>query len=237
MGISRRELVKLATASGIALSFSPAALAESLAFDTRETLPGNHNWNPAATGAGRIDGPAKVSGTKLYASDFRAADLPGWPPNTSHALLIRATDATHVFTGVDLSRLSGALKPTRVVTAAHLAGAGLRVPPFFEGDLCCPTGKTPLYLSQPLVMLIFEQFDAFDQARLALRSPSCVSYGDETGPVAIAPYGSHRFLRGGGATAGAADGYSAGVGGWTEPRSFANGDDPVWAPANVHGPA
>ena len=43
-------------------------------------------------------------------------------------------------------------------------------------------------------MLIFEQFDAFDQARLALRDPSCVAYGDETGPVAIAPYGSHRFV-------------------------------------------
>ena len=134
-------------------------------------MPGPNGWNPAATGAGRIDGPAKVTGSKLYASDFRAADLPGWPPNTSHALLIRATDATHVFTGVDLSRLSGALKPSRVVTAADLAGAGIRVPAFFEGDLFCPAGKTPLYLGQPLVMLIFEQFDAFDQARLALREP------------------------------------------------------------------
>ncbi|HUE09955.1 MAG TPA: molybdopterin cofactor-binding domain-containing protein [Steroidobacteraceae bacterium] len=223
--------------SGIALSFSRAALAESLTFDARETLPANQSWNPAATGAGRIDGPAKVLGTKLYASDFRAADLPGWPPNTSHALLIRATDATHVFTGVDLSRLSGALKPSRVVTAADLAGAGIRVPAFFEGDLFCPTGKTPLYLGQPLVMLIFEQFDAFDQARLALRSPSCVSYGDETGPVAIAPYGSHRFVRIAGATPEAPDVYSPFLAGWTVPRSFANGEIPVWAPADREGPA
>src|SRR5580698_6488079 len=236
MGISRRELVKLATASGIALSFSRAALAESLTFDARETLPGNQSWNPAATGAGRIDGPAKVLGTKLYASDFRAADLPGWPPNTSHALLIRATDATHVFTGVDLSRLSGALKPSRVVTSADLAGAGIRVPAFFEGDLFCPTGKTPLYLGQPLVMLFFEQFDAFDQARLALRRPSCVSYGDETGPVAIAPYGSHRFVRVAGATPEAPDVYSPFLAGWTVPRSFANDEVPIWAPADQNGP-
>src|SRR6202789_1055290 len=221
MGISRRELVKLATASGIALSFSRAALAESPTFDAREPLPGNQSWNPAATGAGRIDGPAKVSGVKLYASDFRAADLPGWPPNTSHALLIRATDATHVFTGVDLSRLSGALKPSLVVTAADLAGAGIRVPAFFEGDLFCPTDKTPLYLGQPLVMLSFEQFDAFDQARLALRGPSWVSYGAETGPVAIAPYGSHRFVRVSGATPEAPDVYSPLLAGWTVPRRFA----------------
>ncbi|MGA3140914.1 MAG: xanthine dehydrogenase family protein molybdopterin-binding subunit, partial [Xanthobacteraceae bacterium] len=227
MAISRREFAKLAMSSGIALSLSRLAWAESLGFETRETLPGYNGWNPAATGEGRIDGPAKVSGRKLYASDFRAADLPGWPSNTSHALLIRATDATHIFSGVDLSRLSGALKPSRVVTAADLADAGIRVPDFFEGDLFCPTGKTPLYLGQPLVMLIFEQFDAFDQARLALRRPSCVSYGDETGPVAIAPYGSHRFVRVAGATPEAPDVYSPMLAGWTVPRSFANGDKPV----------
>src|SRR6202167_3129816 len=237
MAISRREFGTLAMSSGIALSLSRLAWAESLGFETRETLPGRNRWNPAATGEGRIDGPAKVSGTKLYASDFRAADLPGWPPNTSHALLIRATDATHSFTGVDLSRLSGALKPSRVVTAADLADAGIRVPDFFEGDLFCPTGKTPLYLGQPLAMLIFEQFDAFDQARLTLRRPSCVSYGDETGPVAIAPYGSHRFVRGARATPEAPDVYSPMLAGWTVPRSFANGDKPVWAPADLHGPA
>ena len=237
MGISRRELVKLATASGIALSFSRAALAESPTFDTRETLPGSQSWNPAATGVGRIDGPAKVCGTKLYASDFRAADLPGWPPKTSHALLIRATDATHVFTGIDLSRLSGALTPSRVVTADDLAGAGIRVPDFFAGDLFCPTGKTPLYLGQPLVMLIFEQFDAFDQARLALRSPSCVTYGEETGPVAIAPYGSHRFVRVAGATPAAPDVYSPVLAGWTVPCGFVDNDIPIWAPADQNGAA
>jgi hypothetical protein len=209
MGISRREFVRLATSSGIALSLSRAAFADSPAFDTRETLPGRQSWNPAATpGGGRIDGPAKVAGAKLYASDFRAADLPGWPPNTSHALLIRAADATHVFAGIDLARLNGALEPSRVITAADVASAGIRVPAFYAGDLFCPAGKTPLYLGQPVAMLIFEQFDAFDQARLALRDPTCVKYGEETGPVPIAPYGSHRFVRIAGATPQAPDIYS-----------------------------
>src|ERR1700676_1384876 len=169
MAISRREFVKLATSSGIALSLSRAAFADSPAFETRETLPGRQNWNPAATGAGRIDGVVKVTGAKLYASDFRAADLPGWPANTSHAMLIRATDATHVFTGIDLSRLSGDLKPSQVITAADLTSAGIRVPEFYAGDLFCPAGKTPLYLGQPVALLIFEQFDAFDRARLPAR--------------------------------------------------------------------
>src|SRR5262245_63340948 len=123
---SRREFVKSITASGIALSLSRLAIAEEPGFAARETMPGRQGWNPAATGVGRIDGVAKVTGAKLYAADFRGADLPGWPQATSHAMLIRAADATHVYTGLDLSRLSGALKPSVVVTAADLARAGMR---------------------------------------------------------------------------------------------------------------
>src|SRR5580704_1167489 len=146
MGISRRAFVKLATSSGIALSVSRLAAAQEPAFAIRETLPGRQRWNPAAAGMGRIDGVAKVTGAKLYAADFRAADLPGWPAETSHAILIRAPDATHVYTGMDLARLSGTLKPSAVVTADDLARIGTRVPEFYAGDLFCPVGRTPLYL-------------------------------------------------------------------------------------------
>src|SRR5262245_14762514 len=183
MRISRREFVTSVTASGIALSLSRPAIAEEPTFAARETLPGRGRWNPAATGAGRIDAVPKVTGAKLYASDFRAADLPGWPQNTSHAMLIRAADATHVLTGIDLSRLTGALKPSVVVTADDLAQIGTRVPEFYAGDLLCPIGKTPLYLGQPVALLIFEDFDTFDQARLALRDQAVLKFGAETGPV------------------------------------------------------
>jgi CO/xanthine dehydrogenase Mo-binding subunit len=237
MGLSRRQFVASATSCGIALSLSRAGFAAIPDFVTRETLPGRGSFNPAGTpGGGRIDGPAKVAGAKLYASDFRAADLPGWPSRTSHALLIRATDATHVFAGLDLSRLQGALAPSRAVTATDIASAGIRVPEFYEGDLFCPVGKTPRYLGQPLAMLIFEQFDAFDQARLALREPSCAKYGEETGPVAIAPYGSHRFVRVAGATPQAPDIFSPLQDGWVVARSFRDVDIPVWAPAARQGP-
>src|SRR5271154_2295412 len=102
MRTSRRTFVKLATASGIALTLSRLAAAEEPGFAARETLPGRQRWNPAATGVGRIDGVAKVTGAKLYAADFRAADMPGWPPATAHAMLLRAADATHVYAGLDL---------------------------------------------------------------------------------------------------------------------------------------
>jgi hypothetical protein len=120
---SRRDFVKFLTSSAIALSVSPLALAQQPDFAARETLPGRQNFNPAAAGAGRIDGVVKVTGSKLYAADFRAADLPGWPAKTSHAMLIRATDASHIFDGLDLSRLTGAAKPAAVVTADDLAAS------------------------------------------------------------------------------------------------------------------
>src|ERR1700732_493800 len=142
MTTSRRAFVKGITASGIALSLSRLASAEEPTFAARETLPGRGNWNPAANGAGRIDGVAKVTGAKLYTSDFRAADLPGWPAATSHAILVRAPDATHVYLGMDLARLNGESKPSVVVTAEDLAKIGTRVPEFYAGDLLCPFGKT-----------------------------------------------------------------------------------------------
>src|ERR1700737_4540863 len=134
---SRREFVKWVTASGIALSLSRLGAIEATGFPARATLPGRGNWNPAAKGLGRIDGVAKVTGAKLYAADFRAADLPGWPATTSHAILVRAPDATHVYVGMDLARLTGAMKPSVVVTAAEFGKIGARVPRFYAdaGDL------------------------------------------------------------------------------------------------------
>ena len=228
MRISRREFVKSVTASGIALSMSRLAIAEEPSFAERETLPGRQRWNPAATGRGRIDAVPKVTGAKLYASDFRAADLPGWPQNTSHAMLIRAADATHVLTGIDVSLLTGALKPSVVVTADDLARIGARVPEFYAGDLLCPVGKTPLYLGQPVAMLIFEDFDTFDQARLALRDQAVLKFGAETGPVKMPNYGQFRFTRVGGPTPDAPDVYSPSKNGWVSPGFFESSGAPIW---------
>ena len=229
MSISRREFVMSVTASGIALSMSRLAIAGEPEFAARQTLPGRQGWNPAATGAGRIDGVAKVTGAKLYASDFRAADLPGWPQKTSYAMLIRAADATHALTGIDLSSLSGALKPSVVITAADLERTGIRVPEFYAGDLLCPVGKTPLYLGQPVALLIFEDFDTFDEARLALRDAAVLKFGEWTGPITMPNYGAFRFTRVAGPTPEAPDVYSPAKNGWVSPGFFESSGRPIWA--------
>ena len=229
MRASRREFVKWGMASGIVFSLSRLAPAQEPLFAARETLPGRGRWNPAAAGMGRIDGVAKVAGAKLYASDFRAADLPGWPANTSHALLVRAPDATHVYTGLDLARLNGAAKPSVTIDAGDLARMGARVPAFYAGDLFCPMGKTAIYLGQPVALLIFEKFDAFDQARLALRDGGFVKFGEETGPISIPNYGANRFTRIAGATPDAPDVYSPLQAGWVSPPHPQNTELPTWS--------
>ena len=235
MELSRREFVKLVTGSGMVLTMSPVAIAQLPGFAKRETLPGRQGWNPAATGVGRIDGVAKVTGAKLYAADFRAADLPGWPTTTAHAMLVRAKDATHVYLGMDLRRLRGASAPAVVVTAADLVRAGTRVPAFFKGDLFCPEGRTPLYLGQPVALLLFATFDAFDTARLALRDGTFVKFGKETGAATQTPYGSNRFVRVAGPTRNGPDVYSPLQAGWVGPIRFNKGDTPVWANASKSG--
>jgi CO/xanthine dehydrogenase Mo-binding subunit len=163
----------------------------------------------------------------------RAADLPGWPSKTAHAILVRAPDATHVYTGIDLTRLTGASKPTVVVTAADLARAGTRVPAFYAGDLFCPVGRTPIYLGQPVALLIFEEFDAFDQARLKIRDGGFVKFAEETGAVVMPDYGAYRFTRVAGPTPEAPDVYSPVLAGWVSPSKFQNAERPIWTPLTI----
>jgi CO/xanthine dehydrogenase Mo-binding subunit len=230
MQLSRRDIMKWVTANGIALGVSHLALADPPSFLTRETLPGKGVNRPKT---GRVDGVAKVTGAKLYASDFRAADLPGWPAETSHALLVRAADATHVYSGLDVARLNTIAKPSVVVTATDLERIGTRVPEFYAGDLFCPIGKTPIYLGQPVALLIFEKFDTFDRARLALRDSNFLSFGAETGPVELPNYAAFRFTRVAGATADAPDIYSPLQEGWISPGFKHSSGRPIWQPLPV----
>ena len=234
MRLSRRQFVKLVTASGISLTLSRLASAKPPEFVTRETLPGQQGLASGVRGLGRIDSVAKVTGAKLYASDFRAADLPDWPSNTSHAMLLRAPDASHLFEGTDLSFLSAAAKPSAVVTAEDLEKIGARVPDFYAGDLLCPTGRTPLYLGQPAALLIFETFDAFDRAQLDLRGKPFLKFGKETGPLIMPNYGAYRFTRIAGPTPDAPDVYAPIQEGWISPDRSDKGGRPIWKPLPIN---
>ena len=67
---TRRRFLQTAGGAGLTIVFARLAAATVPAFD----------WSagPGLERA-RIDGHAKVTGQKIYARDFRARDMPGWP--------------------------------------------------------------------------------------------------------------------------------------------------------------
>jgi CO/xanthine dehydrogenase Mo-binding subunit len=69
----------------------------------------------------RIEGRAKVTGQKVYARDFNARDMAGWPAGQWYALYLHALTTDHAFLGIDLSSLPAAAQPTRVVMGDHLS--------------------------------------------------------------------------------------------------------------------
>ena len=142
-----------------------------------------------------------MTGAKVFARDIRARDMPHWPQQQAHALVLRVTMADRLYAGFDLSMLGADLKPDRVVTAAELARDGLAFPDFYGTDMLLPEGKTPAYLGQAVAMLIFHDFARFRFAKEKLQfNDAVIRYGAVTGPLQRDPWGAGRFVRVGGKT-------------------------------------
>lgn len=230
---SRRRFLIGSTAAGITLALVP--LAAHAAFVSDEMMPSAPGWSGDGLGPPRyrIDGYAKATGAKLYARDFRAADMEGWPDETDHAMLLLAADATHRFLGIDLTMLAADLRPDRVVMAADLEAAGIRAKGYFTEDLMCRKGETPAYLGQPVALLIFRSFAKFVTARQILRGATgTIIFGEQTGAVTRPPYGANRFTRIGGADPSGPDLYSPVKDGWVVPPRFRRGQVPSWPEAD-----
>ena len=147
----------------------------------------------------RIDGLAKVTGQKIYARDFRAADMPGWPKSGPErmALILRATQPGRVFAGLDLGALAGSgVQPLLAITQAaqtpikgyagkqqDLASLNLTLPFSTAGadgvkQLLVPVGGAPQFYGQPVAILVFADGNACRAARRALQfQPGVVQTG------------------------------------------------------------
>ncbi len=174
--------------------------------------PGAPDWSGGPGRARfRIDGLAKVTGQKIYARDFRAADMPGWPHSERMALILRATQPGRVFAGLDLARLQAAdAVPLLTITQApladypwpqrDLASLNLQLPFSTAGangikQLLVPPGTAPQFFGQPVAILVFADQNAFRRAKRALQfEPGVVRAGDAVPPEPAAPYTPTTYL-------------------------------------------
>jgi CO/xanthine dehydrogenase Mo-binding subunit len=200
-GVSRRHLLKLSAAAGVNVWLAPLySPVYAALFEDRLLTP--IAWNGVDGSVKfRIDGTAKVMGDKVFAFDIRARDMPHWPPQQSHSLLLRATFADRPFAGLNLAALGDDLKPDRVVTAEDLARDRLAFPPFYGDDMLLPEGKTPAYLGHAVALLIYHDFARFRYAKDKLKSSGdVVRGGTVTGPLEREPWAGFRYVRVGGVT-------------------------------------
>lgn len=192
---TRRSFFGIAGAGGVSVLFHDLAQAkfETPALD--QALPqakgspahvtAAPNWSGAPGKARfRIEGLAKVTGQKIYARDFRAKDMPGWPAQERLAMVLRATQPNRVFSGINLSMLPPDLMP-RLITQTDLATLHLTLPFSYTdptgktADLLTSIGATPLFYGQPVAILIFKDWSTFRRAKRLLQfNPEVVQYGD-----------------------------------------------------------
>ena len=229
-GLSRRDLLRMAAAVGVTVTVSRLGQARSLADGTHPS-----RWSESGRARFRQDGVRQVTANKVFGMDIRARDMPGWPAQQSHAFLLRTPRADRVWLGLDLSRLDDGLQPDRLVTQADLARDGLSMPkPDFYGDLFLEEGRTPLFLGQPVALLIYHDFARYRAAKARLRfREDTFRYGEETGPAPRDHYGANRLVRIGGHDPYAEDVFSPRKD--DSVRAGFRGDSPAWPDAGDGG--
>src|SRR5471030_1714616 len=232
---SRRGFLKASAIAGLTVIIAPlGSRAFAALFEEKILTP--IQWDTASGSAKfRIDGIAKVTGAKVFARDVRAADMPHWTNQQSHAFMLRTTQADRIYEGFDLSLLGDDLQPDRIVTAAELARDGFAFPAFYGDDMLLPPGKTPAYLGQAVAMLIYHDFARFRFAKDKLQfRDEIIRYGEKTGPLERDPWGTFRFVRVGGATAYDEDTFSSLKDTMLFPTAMRK-HEPVWAAGRQDG--
>jgi CO/xanthine dehydrogenase Mo-binding subunit len=198
---SRRQVLGASVIGGVAVYLAPLG-SKAFASLFEEQLLTRPDWNGRDDVLKyRVDGTSKVTGAKVFARDIRARDMPHWPQQQSHALVLRVSMADRSYAGFDLSVVGPDFAPERVVTAADLARDGFAFPDFYGEDILLPEGKTPAYLGQAVAILIYQDFARFRFAKEKLQfNDALIRYGAVTGPRQRDPWGSYRFVRVGGPT-------------------------------------
>ena len=157
-GVSRRKFLRTAGASGIALSRAWRSLRNPGSLHVRPCRDGSSGTRPrlepdASTASPRLRGlllRVRFSRRRhawLAVADFARAAAPGrgCDPCLRRSRFVAAQRNAGARRNRDCRRSRADGSPRSGVQDA--------------GDLLCPVGKTPLYLGQPIALLVFEDFD------------------------------------------------------------------------------
>lgn len=180
--INRRSFIKtLACGTVITLSFSglPINILPRLVAAEKNGF-NNPMWAPVpGVATMRIDGIPKVLGHKIYARDFHASDLEGWPSQERFLYALRVDKVDQIINGYDLSILPSELKPMNIIDHAKIINDNMDLAGGMEKPFFVENGKLPDHYGQPVAILIFENFNIYRKAKSILQfNDQVIQYGE-----------------------------------------------------------
>ncbi|WP_130932124.1 twin-arginine translocation signal domain-containing protein, partial [Pseudomonas sp. Sample_24] len=158
--ISRRSFLQGGLVAGVSVTLTPlSSQALAALMENSVTVPSEQWLGNNGQARARNDALSKVCGSKVFARDIRAKDMPGWPQQQGHAMLLKTIKADHIFAGIDLAWLGADLQPDRIVTADDLVKDGIVFPEEHAPDPLLPAGKVPMFIGHPVAILIWNDFE------------------------------------------------------------------------------
>ncbi len=179
--INRRSFIKtLACGTTVTLSFSGLPLRSLSATKNNNKSGGNPAWAPIPGKANqRIEGIAKVLGQKIYARDYHARDMNGWPDTERYLYAVRTDRNNQIIDGYDLSALPPELQPLSIIDENVIARDRMSIAGGMEKPFFVKAGHAAEYCGQPVAMLIFEDFQTYRKAKQILQfNKEIIKYGN-----------------------------------------------------------
>jgi len=196
--LSRRSFIKQCVVSGIAVYSAPLLVSSDDITSSLFEEELQKSWKSHDQPNFRFDAIAKITGEKIYGSDYRAKDIKSWPNAQTYAYIVRVNKADHIYEGLDLSHLQKNEKPNKIITAKDLIKDKIDLPGFYGNDMLLSEGHTPLYLGHEVAILLFDDFLSFKLAKNKIQfNDNIIKYGKKV-PLACTsqdPYATWRSIR------------------------------------------
>jgi CO/xanthine dehydrogenase Mo-binding subunit len=178
---TRRRFVKLSAMGGVWLTTKNLAAWRSQPLNASD---GARRWSSVPGEARyRFEGFPKVTGQKIYARDFRFADMSEWPSRGLHAMVLRSPSAGVVLAGPpDFSGFPAELRPLKTITSKDLERDGVVFSKDTDitssgqlpGSLFARVGDIVQFMGQPVAILYFDEPWKMRRARKFIQANNSV---------------------------------------------------------------